>query len=69
MVVDEDFFVDLVGEPDDFSVDIGLTDYWKNYFQTALNEENAKRKKQGLDILREAPGEGEVVGREVTFLQ
>lgn len=69
VVVDEDFFVDLVGEPDDFSVDIGLTDYWKNYFQTALNEENAKRKKQGLDILREAPGEGEVVGREVTFLQ
>ncbi len=58
VVVDEDFFVDLVGEPDDMSVDIGLTDYWKNYFQTALNEENAKRKAQGLDI-----------GREVTFLQ
>lgn len=69
VVVNEDFFAKLVGEPDDYSghVDMGLTGYWLSFFTTALNEENAARKAEGKDILREAPEGGETVGREVIF--
>ena len=69
VTVNEDFFKKLVGPPYEYSysVDIGLTSYWKNFFQTALNAENAVRRARGEDVLREAPGEGEIIGSEVTF--
>lgn len=69
VVVDENFFANLVGEPDDYlqSIDMGLTGYWQSFFKTALNEENAVRKAAGKDILREEPEAGETIGREVTF--
>ncbi len=69
IIVNEDFFKNLIGPPNDYlyQVDIGLTSYWRNFFQTALDAENLARRAQGLDVLREEPEEGEIIGREVTF--
>ena len=61
--INDDFFYELVGDPN--SVDMGMTDYWFYFFTYALEEENAKRAAQGLDVLREEPTasnpEGEIV--------
>ncbi|MDY3033995.1 MAG: DUF4843 domain-containing protein [Odoribacter sp.] len=67
IVIDEDFFYDLVGDPS--NVDMGETDYWNGFFTHALQEENARRAGLGLDPLREAPEKGETVGRLVEFEQ
>jgi hypothetical protein len=48
--------------------DIGLIRYWCDYFETKLQEENARRAAQGLDVLREAPEGGQIVGRPLSFV-
>ncbi len=65
ITLNEDFFYSLVGDP--YAVDLGLTEYWKNFFKTALVEENAKRAAQGEGPLREAPAPGESEGILVSF--
>ena len=65
VTVDDDFFFDLVG--DMYSVDMGLTDYWRGFFTTALEEENAARAARGEGLLREAPEPGESEGALVSF--
>ena len=67
ITIDEDFFYNLVG--DISNVDMGETDYWNGFFAHALQEENARRAEQGLEPLREAPEEGETVGRLVEFIK
>ena len=65
VTVDDDFFFDLVG--DMYNVDMGLTDYWRGFFTTALEEENAARAARGEGPLREAPEPGESEGALVSF--
>ena len=63
--MNDDFFYSLVGDPN--SVDMGMTDYWFYFFTYALEEENAKRAEQGLDVLREEPSAGNPEGEIVRF--
>ena len=63
--MNDDFFYSLVGDPN--SVDMGMTDYWFYIFTYALEEENAKRAEQGLDVLREEPSAGNPEGEIVRF--
>lgn len=64
--IDEEFFHDLVGG-DPTAIDMGLTDYWRQVFKTALNEENARRAAQGQGPLREEPKAGETEGILISF--
>lgn len=64
--IDEKFFHDLVGG-DPGAIDMGLTDYWRQLFKTALAEENALRASQGKGPLREEPQEGETEGTLISF--
>lgn len=64
--IDEEFFHDLVGG-DPGAIDMGLTDYWRQVFKTALAEENALRASQGQGPLREAPEAGETEGKLISF--
>lgn len=65
--INDEFFESLVGG----KVDMSLTNYWFGFFTRKLAEENAERKKQGLDVLREAPNPvlWWLPGPEVKFTQ
>jgi hypothetical protein len=65
VIIDDSFF-DGWYDPTSF-VNMGLFAYWTSYFEGKLQEENARRLAAGLDILREAPVEGESQGRALTF--
>ena len=65
--MNDDFFYSLVGDPS--KVDMGITDYWFNFFTRKLAEENAARAALGLGPLREAPEAGEIEGALVKFTQ
>ncbi|MDR1273759.1 MAG: DUF4843 domain-containing protein [Odoribacteraceae bacterium] len=65
-VIIDDFFFEGWYDPRAF-VNMGLFAYWTAYFEAKLQEENVRRLAEGLDILREAPAEGESQGRALTF--
>lgn len=66
--INDDFFYSLIGNPD-AGVDMGITDYWFNFFTRKLQEENAAREARGEEPLREAPKQGETKGVLVEFTQ
>lgn len=58
--IDEDFFKA-------FDSDYPLAGYYADYYTAKLKEENDRRKADGLDVLREAPKEGQTIGDEIYF--
>ncbi len=46
VILDDTWFEEIMGEPGT-TPDMGLTSYWKNFFQTALIEENEARAERG----------------------
>lgn len=66
VLINDKFFEDRVSMD---NPDMGIMTYWFALFYNALEEENAKRKAEGKDVLREAPEPGETIGKEVKFTQ
>lgn len=66
VLINDEFFEKRVNTN---NPDMGIMTYWFGIFYNALEEENARRRAAGEDVLREAPEPGETIGKAVYFAQ